>query len=143
MIHRDGDLFTASSLIIGHGVNCAGLMGAGIAKQFKAKYPHNFLNYEAACKAGQLKPGQVHVNFERDKYIVNMATQKMPGADATYPRVFEAAYHAAVGARRIGYDRIAIPEIASKIGGLEWSKVEEVLTAVESVVSTKDYVFNW
>ena len=39
-------------------VNCVGVMGKGIALQFKHKWPANFRAYEAACKAGEVRPGR-------------------------------------------------------------------------------------
>ena len=135
MIEKHGDMFTSDAPALGHGVNCVGVMGAGVAKQFREKYPHNFINYRGACQTKVLKPGMVHVNKENGKFILNMATQNMPGADATYPRVFEAALNAAQGAVAKGIDRVAIPEIASDIGGLKWEYVAVVLTAVEIIVN--------
>lgn len=38
-------------------VNCVGVMGKGIALQFKNKWPENFDRYQAACRAGAVRPG--------------------------------------------------------------------------------------
>ncbi len=46
----DGDLLKARENIIGHQVNCKGVMGSGIAKQIKNKYPRVFLDYNRLCK---------------------------------------------------------------------------------------------
>lgn len=145
MIEKTGDMFTSDAPALGHGVNCAGVMGAGVAKTFREKYPHNYENYRAACLRKQLKPGQVHVNFENGVYILNMATQNMPGADATYPRIFEAALKAAEGAVAKGITRVAIPEIGSHIGGLEWEAVKRVLKDVEFIVNFNNNgpAFDW
>lgn len=134
MIFRTGNLFDSDAPALGHGVNCAGLMGAGIAKTFREKYPHNYENYKAACQAGQLKPGGVHVNYEHGKHIINMASQRMPGADASYEWLFESALRAARGAVKKGLDRIAIPMIGCGIGGLNPSKAIMVLDTVEYLV---------
>lgn len=145
MIEKTGDMFTSDAPALGHGVNCAGMMGAGVAKTFRQKFPHNFENYKAACDRGLLKPGECHVNFEKGVYLINMATQNTPGRDATYERVFSAAMFAAKGAVNIGIDRIAIPEIGSHIGGLTWDKVEQVLLTVEYIVNPDptNKVFEW
>lgn len=135
MNELQGDLFTSDAPALGHGVNCAGVMGAGIAKQFREKFPHNYENYRAACHGGMLRPGGIHVNVERGKYLINMASQNMPGADASYEWLFSAAYKAAKGAVAKDIDRIAIPEIGCGIGGLKWSSVRAVLEAVESITN--------
>lgn len=137
MINKTGDLFDSDAPALGHGVNCAGVMGAGIAKAFREKFPHNYENYRAACKAGQLKPGGVHVNFEHGVHIINIASQNMPGADASYEWLFESTLRAARGAVKKGLDRIAIPMIGCGIGGLDDQKVVTVLHAVEHIVDYK------
>lgn len=43
-------------------VNCVGVMGKGIALQFKNKWPDNFAEYAAACKAGQVRPGRMFIH---------------------------------------------------------------------------------
>lgn len=148
MIEKTGNLFDSTAPAIGHGVNCAGVMGAGIAKTFRELYPHNYENYRAACLAGQLKPGQIAVNRENDKYIINMASQNKPGADASYPWLFEAAFTAANQAVANGIPVIAVPEIGSGIGGLEAWKVKMLLKSVEAIVNDgvtagKGMKFQW
>ncbi|WP_312117643.1 macro domain-containing protein [Brevibacillus reuszeri] len=45
----NGDLLTASEDIIGHQVNCKGVMGSGVAKLIKEKYPEAFTVYKEIC----------------------------------------------------------------------------------------------
>ena len=45
----DGDLFTTDARFIVHQVNCKGVMGSGVAKQVRNKYPHVFVEYKKAC----------------------------------------------------------------------------------------------
>ena len=49
IIIKEGDLFSAPSGIICHQVNCEGVMGRGVAKTFKEKYPFAFLQYRDLC----------------------------------------------------------------------------------------------
>lgn len=137
MIDRNGDMFTSDAKALAHGVNCAGVMGAGVAKRFREEFPHNYENYRYACQAKILRPGEIHVNFEKDKYILNLASQNKPGRDASYEWLFSSALAAVRGAVNIGIDRIAVPEIGSHIGGLEWDKVAQVLLTTEILVDTK------
>jgi len=50
--YKIGDIFDESTEAIVNPVNCVGVMGAGIALQFKTKYPENYAAYAAACKRG-------------------------------------------------------------------------------------------
>jgi O-acetyl-ADP-ribose deacetylase (regulator of RNase III) len=61
-------------------VNCVGIMGKGIALQFKQAYPENFKAYEKACKHNEVVPGKMFI-FSTDalfgvKYIINFPTKK-------------------------------------------------------------------
>jgi O-acetyl-ADP-ribose deacetylase (regulator of RNase III) len=142
MIERNGDLFTTTAKVIGHGVNCKGLMGAGIAKTFREKFPANYRYYNMVCHAatGNLQPGGYVLYHEDGKMIFNFASQNDPGADASYHWLFSSLF---LGAARLN-DRksdladygnvIAIPEIGCGIGGLEWYPTRRVIRAVEACV---------
>ncbi len=56
-----GNLLAAHAEALVNTVNTAGIMGRGIALQFKQAYPAMFRDYERACKAGEMKLGQVQV----------------------------------------------------------------------------------
>ena len=139
MIRRKGDMFTTSLKAIGHGVNCAGVMGAGIAKPIRAKYPNNYRNYRALCQNKGLNPGGLLTVTENGMTIFNMATQRQPGRDARYDAVFASGFKAANTALNMGLDSIAIPMIGCGIGGLEWDKVESILLCVEDITEN----FEW
>ena len=54
-----GDLFQRHAAALVNPVNCVGVMGAGLAKQFREVYPTCFLPYKRACSEGRLRPGKV------------------------------------------------------------------------------------
>ncbi len=60
-------------------VNCVGVMGKGIALQFRNKWPENFHAYEAACKAKQVRPGRMFVfdsgALVKPNFIINFPTK--------------------------------------------------------------------
>lgn len=140
MIHMRGDLFNTHAWTIGHGVNTKGVMGAGIAKKFKEKYPDNFKKYADACATQALKPGMSLGVVDNNNLVVNFASQREPGADATYEWLFESTLDGAMKARQLGQKTIAIPEIGCGIGGLVWYKAAAVLEAVETIVGRD---FEW
>lgn len=144
MIKKLGSLFDTEHFNIGHGVNCKGLMGAGIAKAFSMRLEANLATYRAAC-AKTLTPGEVVVRVDTDKTtgtkyrVFNMATQENPGADATYHALFTSAMASFKYMKSInessnesthGYV-LAIPMIGCGIGGLEWTETSAVLRTVE------------
>ena len=136
MIMRKGDLFSTDAKCIGHGVNCKGVMGAGIAKAFREKYPENYNAYRRVCQSGALGGGEVFVwPFNDDNRVIfNMASQVEPGANASYAWLFQSAWESARICSDLKYDRLAIPLIGCGIGGLEWPRVEVLLLAIETMV---------
>ena len=54
---KEGNLLEANAEALVNTVNCVGIMGKGIALQFKQAYPENFRQYEKACRAGEVQPG--------------------------------------------------------------------------------------
>jgi hypothetical protein len=53
-----GNLFESSAQVLSNAVNCVGIMGKGIALEFKKRYPAMFCEYVARCTAGQMKVGE-------------------------------------------------------------------------------------
>ena len=142
MIEKNGDLFESKASYLGHGVNCCGVMGAGIAKAFREAFPNNYRNYKAACESGRLTPGGFMVVPEKMngggsiRLVTNLASQEKPGADADYKWLFSSLWSWAEQASepnrlRLYGGIIAIPEIGCGIGGLEWPVVKRIIQVVE------------
>jgi len=72
-----GDLFAAPVDCLINPVNCVGVMGKGLALQFKLHYPAMFASYQEACRAGRLRPGGLHIWPEPDgTRIINFPTKR-------------------------------------------------------------------
>jgi O-acetyl-ADP-ribose deacetylase (regulator of RNase III) len=118
-------------------------MGAGIAKTIREKFPKVYDEYKQVCRNG-LRPGALFAYPENGKVIVNLATQFMPGPDATYEAVVESLMRFSRNASqpdkisRYG-KKIAIPEIGCGIGGLEWPIVEQIIKLVEAAYPEVEY----
>ena len=59
--YTTGNLLEAKTEALVNTVNCVGIMGKGIALQFKQAYPDNFSQYARACEAGEVQPGRMFV----------------------------------------------------------------------------------
>ena len=139
--HR-GDLFKAPNTYIGHGVNCCGVMGSGIAKAFRALYEKEVYDpYKELCDrnrgvshyiggSAQILP----LNKEETRFAVNLFTQYYPGANAKLDLIAGALDDFISNVRshpeRYPYKPLAIPAIGAGIGGLRWEDVANVLERV-------------
>lgn len=140
---RKGSLFDADDLdALAHGVNCKGVMGAGIAKEFARRWPDMLVCYRKACTLNGLAVGDVlklggFLAFQtEDRLIYNLATQDRPGPDAKLRYVAQGVAGMLNDAEDNGIKRIGMPRIGCGIGGLEWVEVRMIveLLAIESSV---------
>lgn len=134
MKKKVGDLFYSHTDAYGHGVNTQGVMGSGIAVEFKNKFPKNFVAYRNACQARLLVPGEAFIFAEHGRFVVNIASQEKTGKDARYEWLFAGALDAARQLTEKRCNTLALPLIGCGIGGLEWAGVEHLLRAVEAIV---------
>jgi O-acetyl-ADP-ribose deacetylase (regulator of RNase III) len=125
--HRTGDILQADTEALVNTVNCVGIMGRGVAFQFKNAYPENFKFYAAACKRGEVRPGHMLVfetgQITNPKYIINFPTKRHWRGKSRMEDV-EAGLKALANEIRTRRIRsIAVPPLGSGLGGLDWSKV--------------------
>lgn len=129
-----GDLLAADADALINAVNCVGVMGKGIALQFKNAYPENFKAYEVACQRGELQPGRLFV-FETGRltpphYIINFPT-KRHWRDKSRIEDIEVGLAALVMIiREKGLRSVAIPQLGCGLGGLDWAEVRSSIEAV-------------
>ena len=114
-------------------VNCVGIMGRGIALQFKEMFPANFNAYAAACARKEVQPGRMFVfetgSFGNPKYIVNFPT-KQHWRDKSRIEDIEAGLEALVREIRSRDIRsLAVPALGSGLGGLDWRLVRPWIEA--------------
>lgn len=74
-IIEGGDLFTSEAQTLVNTVNCVGVMGKGIALEFKKRYPDMFQKYKEICDAGLLDIGKLQLYKTPDKWILNFPTK--------------------------------------------------------------------
>lgn len=133
MIHyKTGNLLDSEAEALVNTVNTMGVMGKGIALQFKNMFPNNFKLYSKACKNKELKVGQLFVTEEEalllgKKIIINFPTKtnwRLP-SEYEYIKAGLAELVKIIGEKKIR--SIAIPPLGSGNGGLDWNKVKQIL----------------
>ncbi len=126
---RSGDIFQDKVEALVNTVNCEGVMGRGIALQFKKKFPDNFRAYAAACSRGEVRPGRMFVypteQLLSPKYIINFPTKRQWRNKSKIEDI-EVGLHALVDLIiQTDIHSIAIPPLGSGLGGLDWSDVKK------------------
>jgi O-acetyl-ADP-ribose deacetylase (regulator of RNase III) len=144
--YKHGDILQADAEALINTVNCVGVMGRGIALQFKKAFPQNFKAYAAACKKEEVQPGQMFVfetgQLTHPSYIINFPTKRhwrgasrMEDIDSGLKALVET-----IGQYNI--QSIAIPPLGSGLGGLNWSEVKpRIEAALQPLVNARILIY--
>lgn len=137
VIYKDGDLFTTDAHAIGHGVNVYGVMGHGIAPEFKKRWPHMYDLYKEECLSERLQPGSTMAYVTQTGHIVfNIASQDKPGPNAQLDWLIAGLHLAMNACQTSNIEKLALPRIGCGIGGLDWDEVKPALEKIASEYST-------
>lgn len=134
MIHlTQGDILHDDSEAIVNTVNCVGVMGRGIALQFRNAYPENYKAYEKACQREEVQPGRMFVyetgELTGPRYIINFPTKRHWRGKSRMEDI-DSGLRALVELLRDKKIRsIALPPLGSGLGGLVWSEVRPRIVA--------------
>jgi O-acetyl-ADP-ribose deacetylase (regulator of RNase III) len=148
MIITSGDLLKAEADAIVNTVNCVGVMGKGIALQFKKKWPENFRAYEKACKAGKVRLGTMFVHdlgglASKPHFIINFPTKDHWRGKSELSFIEEGLKDLVRVVREYGIRSIAIPPLGCGNGGLDWNVVrpliEQAFRPLQSEVEVLTY----
>ena len=136
-----GDILTADAEALVNTVNCVGIMGRGIALQFRKAFPDNFKAYEAVCKRHELQPGQMFLfetgQLTNPRYIINFPTKRHWKGKSQLADIESGLQSLVAEVRQLGIQSIAIPPLGCGQGGLDWAEVrpriEQALAAIPDV----------
>jgi O-acetyl-ADP-ribose deacetylase (regulator of RNase III) len=132
-----GDILKDDSEAIVNTVNCVGIMGRGIALQFKNAWPENFKAYEVACKREEVQPGRMFVfdteQLTSPRYIINFPTKRHWRGKSRMQDIDSGLTALVAEVQQRGIRSIAIPPLGSGLGGLEWT---DVLPRIEQAMQS-------
>lgn len=139
--YKVGDILSEDAEALVNTVNCVGIMGRGIALQFKRAFPKNFKAYAARCKRNEIQPGKVFV-FETGemifpRFIINFPTKRHWRGKSRLEDIETGLASLAEEIRSLGIRSIAIPPLGSGLGGLNWwdvrCRMQEALSELDDV----------
>lgn len=130
--YTTGDLLSSSAHALVNTVNTVGVMGKGIALQFKTYFPENFRIYQRACKDGTLKIGKLLVVHDAnitmgERTIINFPTKQHWRNPSQYAYIEEGLKALRETIINEGIQEIAIPPLGCGNGGLDWATVREMI----------------
>ncbi|EMI5489607.1 macro domain-containing protein [Providencia stuartii] len=135
--YQYGDILESETVALVNAVNCQGVMGKGLAYQFKERYPKNYWVYKNACENNKFKIGDILVVEENNKLIVNFPTKDSWRKKSQYDFITKGLE----SLKRIILEKnitsISIPPLGCGNGGLEWQRVENIII---NILSDLDFV---
>jgi len=146
MEYTRGNLLEADVEALVNTVNCVGVMGKGIALQFKQAFPENYDEYRRICKAEQLTPGKVLVHrtglFGNPRYIINFPTKNHWRGKSRIEDVESGLDSLIDTVQRLGIKSLAVPPLGCGYSGLKWADVRKLLeNAFRSLTGVRVLIF--
>ncbi len=135
-----GDLFTSSAQVLVNPVNCEGVMGRGLAVEFKCRWPSMFVVYQEACRTGACAIGRPWVCWSTFPIIVCFPTKD------SWRSPSQLSYIDAGLERLVEYiprfiHSLAFPKLGTGNGGLSWEEVQPVMERYLSGLRQEVFIY--
>ncbi|MDD3026410.1 MAG: macro domain-containing protein [Aliarcobacter skirrowii] len=129
--YKNGDILIEDVEAIVNTVNCVGIMGRGLALQFKNKFPQNFKEYQLACTNKEVQLGKMFVHqtgqLINPKYIINFPTKGHWKQNSKIEDISNGLDDLTTIIEKYSIKSIAIPPLGSGLGGLDWKMVKKLI----------------
>lgn len=141
-----GNILESGAQALVNTVNTIGVMGKGIALQFKKAYPNNFKAYEAACRQSAITIGKLFVTIDTnfssgEKIIINFPTKKDWRKPSEYSYIEEGLDDLVRVIDEKKITSIALPPLGAGNGGLDWQKVKDIIERKLSGLQADIFVY--
>ncbi|TXL67479.1 macro domain-containing protein [Cerasibacillus terrae] len=146
IILKQGNLLNDEAEALVNTVNCVGVMGKGIALQFKQAYPKMFTEYQKACRKEEMQPGKMHVvdtkTLFNPKFIINFPTKRHWKSKSRMEDIESGLVDLVKVVKDLGLKSIAVPPLGCGNGGLKWSEVRpKIEKAFEQLPSVEVHLY--
>ena len=130
---QTGSLLQSNAFALVNTVNTVGVMGRGIALQFKNEFPHNYAVYREACKNHQLETGHLLTVMDTspllgERLIINFPTKTHWRLSSEYPYIEQGLKALTLLIANEKIKSIALPALGCRNGGLDWITVKDMIS---------------
>jgi O-acetyl-ADP-ribose deacetylase (regulator of RNase III) len=134
LVKASGDIFESGADILVNPVNCVGVMGKGLALQFKTRYPNYFISYKRMCDQGLLTPGAIsHTYIASDGKILVSFPTKLHWRDSSQMEWIRSGLISMMDRIEESYPdatTIAVPALGAGFGRLDPKEVGTLISEV-------------
>jgi O-acetyl-ADP-ribose deacetylase (regulator of RNase III) len=127
IIYKTGNIFNSNAQVITNTVNCVGVMGKGIALQFKNKFPEMFLDYKKKCDNKEVNLGVPYLWNNGQDQILNFPTKGHWREGSNLSDIEAGLKYLAENYEKLEINSIALPPLGCGQGGLNWKDVKSLI----------------
>ncbi|WP_192357691.1 type II toxin-antitoxin system antitoxin DNA ADP-ribosyl glycohydrolase DarG [Mesorhizobium mediterraneum] len=130
---KNGDMFSEPAEALVNTVNCVGVMGKGVALEFKRRWPENFRQYKALCDNNRLEPGKMFVFqnksmfHDEHRYLINFPTKRHWRGKSELSYISDGLDDFVRQLRAFHITSVAMPPVGCGNGGLDWRNVKPII----------------
>ncbi|BAY08736.1 type II toxin-antitoxin system antitoxin DNA ADP-ribosyl glycohydrolase DarG [Calothrix sp. NIES-2098] len=128
---KQGNLLEENAEALVNTVNCVGVMGKGIALQFKQAYPENFRQYEQACRASKVQLGKMFIvatdSVLNPRYIINFPTKRHWRNQSKIEDIKSGLVDLVQQVQQLDIKSIAMPALGCGSGSLNWADIKPLI----------------
>lgn len=135
-------IFDSPAQTLVNTVNTVGVMGKGVAKEFKARFPSMFTEYKILCDNGTLEPGVLHI-WRGERWVLNFPT-KINWKKPSHLAYIEAGLKTFVQHyEQMGIRSISFPPLGCGNGNLDWRDVQPLMLSYLKGLPIPIYIHDW
>jgi O-acetyl-ADP-ribose deacetylase (regulator of RNase III) len=143
LVYLQTDLFASPAQTLVNTVNTVGVMGKGIAKSFKERYPEMFREYKRLCDRGELRTGTLQLWRGADKWVLNFPTKTTWRLPSTLAYVRAGLDKFVESYEDLGITSISFPPLGCGNGNLDWAEVKPLVESYLKDLPIQVYVHEW
>lgn len=127
IVEVPGNIFNTTAQVIVNTVNCEGVMGRGIALEFKNRFPDMYEKYKEFCDQKLMKPGVLQLYKKSTPWILNFPTKNYWKFPSKIEYLEKGLQKFAATYQQKEIISVAFPKLGTESGGLDWVDVKEIM----------------
>ena len=140
--YTTGNIFESSAQVITNMINCEGVMGKGLALQFKKKFPQMFHEYKIRCDRKEVQLGCPYLWEDERVQILNFPTKDRWREKPNLIDIEKGLKFLAENYTSLGICSLALPPLGCGLGGLEWNEVQPIIEKhLGPIVDLEVYIY--
>jgi len=122
-----GNIFDSPAQVVTNTINCVGVMGKGLALEFKSRIPEMYGDYQKRCQNNEVVPGKPYL-WENDKVqVLNFPTKRHWKDNSRLEDIEDGLKYLSEHYKEMGIYTLALPPLGCGNGGLKWENVRPLV----------------